>query len=330
MLIAPAVLLGWWWRGYRRARRSPTSVRPGLLHRKGPRLWPLIVGGLLVLLAFTWSFAPVDEDYQYSCDVRPLITLAAGLEDAAPAVCRDLARDEMTGVPLWSLVLGLPLLAWGDRGRRKAATPGRRAGGHTLLASGGRAARGHSGGGEVADEGPPLTGSGRMLTRADATLASFFLTSHASRAAGIAIVLVVGALFVIFPTPNVLVTTIGTVSMICGWTSGVRRVRAVTQLPHHDATLVTQRANKGGGGWDCLVDVTMEDRTVQRLPLHIEHARPSPRFSVALLPDGSLVRASRYEQLGWSLVMLGWGALMCGLGLSGVSLLDMAQSYGGG
>jgi hypothetical protein len=166
MLIAPAVILGWWWRGYRRARRSPMSVGPGLLDRDGPRLWPLIVGGLLVLLAVTWSFAPVDEDYEYSCDVRPLIALAVGLEDAAPAVCRALARDEMTGVPLWSLLMGLPLLVWGERGRRRAATPGRRAGGHALLDSGGRAVRGDSGDGEVSDEGPPLTASGRMLARA--------------------------------------------------------------------------------------------------------------------------------------------------------------------
>jgi hypothetical protein len=286
MLIAPAVLLGWWWRGYQRARRSPTSVRPCLLHRSGPRLWPLIMGALLVLLAVTWSFAPVDEDYQYSCDVRPLITLAAGLEDAAPAVCRDLARDEMTGVPLWSLGLGVPLLVWGDRGRRNAARPDRRTHGAFLS----------------------------LLTRAP-------------RGVSIAMVCGVGVLFVLLPEPDLVVTSIGTAAMISTWTWGVRRLRATAEAPHRRARLVTKRA-LGEAGWECIVDVMMEDGAVQRLPLHVENAKPPAppaEFQVAMLPTGKLVRVSKYEQLGMPLAMFAVGAFLCVAGLHGVGVVELVQ-----
>jgi hypothetical protein len=326
MLIAPAVILGWWGRGYRRGRRSPTPVRPGLLHRNGPRLWPLIVGAMLVLLALTWSFLPVDDDYRYSCDVRPLVTLAVGLEDDARAVCRGLARDEMTGVPLWSLLLGLPLLAWGDRGRRNAARPDRRT--RVRSERGGRrdaTAMGREG--HHSRAWPLRTSLSSTRAGADAAPAAAFLSfmTRASRGVSIAMVCVVGVLFVILPEPDLVVTGIGTAVMILTWTRGVRKLRAVAVAPHRPARLVTKQAQGGGGGWECTVDVTMEDGAVQRLPLHVEQTKPPSEFPVAMLPTGKIVRVGRFEQLADPLFWFASGAFLCVAGLHGVGVVELLQ-----
>jgi hypothetical protein len=149
--------------------------------------------------------------------------------------------------------------------------------------------------------------------------------TRASRGVSIAMVCVVGVLFVIFPEPDLVVTSIGTAVMILTWARGVRGLRAVAVAPHRPARLVTKRAQRGGGGWECIVDVTMEDGAVQRLPLHVKQTKPPLEFPVAMLPAGKIVRVGRFEQLADPLLTFAMGATLCVLGLFGVGVIELLQ-----
>jgi hypothetical protein len=175
---------------------------------------------------------------------------------------------------------------------------------------------------------PLRTGwSPRRARASRARPAGSLLMTRASRGVSIAMVVVVGALFVILPDPDPLVTGLGTVWMVWQWNSWVRLLQSVAAASHRPATLVTQKY-VGHGSRACVVDVSMEDGTVQRGSVHVD-GKPPAEFLVALLPDGGIVRVSKNEQLGIPLMMFASSVALCALGLAGMGVVDLIQSSGG-
>jgi hypothetical protein len=90
---------------------------------------------------------------------------------------------------------------------------------------------------------PLRTSPSSTSAGADAVPAAPFLPlmTRASRGVSVAIVVVVGVLFVLLPEPDLVVTGFGTGWMVWQWNWWVRRRRAVAEAPHRPATLVTKK-----------------------------------------------------------------------------------------
>jgi hypothetical protein len=139
-------------------------------------------------------------------------------------------------------------------------------------------------------------------------------------------VFAVAVLFVILPEPDFVATGIGTVWMVWSWHRAVRRLRAMAQAPHLSATLVTKEWTGGQyGAWNCVVDVTKDDGTVQSLPIVLRR-RPPLKFTVARLPYGELVRVSKSSQLG----VVDWfvfAVVFSAFGLAGTGFAEWAEVW---
>jgi hypothetical protein len=327
LLIAPAVILGWWLRGYRRARHAPASDT--LLDRGGPRIWPAVLGLLVIGLALGSMFLPIDEDTGYGCGARPMVALAVGTEGEAPGSCQDSARDAMVGLSGLPLAIGVPLLVWGDRGRRNAARAGKRS--RVRSGLGGRVTASMRSGDDDVHRTPSSVQPGSRRSRAHAgaiPVATFLrVMTRTSRGVSVAMVFGVGVLFVLLPEPDLVVTGFGTVVMVWTWNWALRRLRDLAEAPHRPATLVTAKRVTGALR-ACVADVSMEDGTVKRVSLHTD-GKPPAEFTVALLPDGKVVRVSKNEQLGIPLSMFAVGVMFCATGLAGVGVAELVQSSSG-